>query len=332
MPNDRLVIRTPDVGKSQYHNDLKLKISVSDTKNGMISFLEKFGYLYYAKLNKESWRKEFLQVKSHFLSKMFDPSDENIHDIDFKLKFIHLARQTSQWKHPGILNESNGIWMGRTGGSRMIAAGVCWENPWRNSEYFLFSTSKKPIEYFQGQFAQITKVSNDSVLRSILKNSMSDHDPLEIHAGFKVEEHGIKLELNSLSNENDFYSNHLSGYSDQWIKWKTDFEQNPEVHVYTNWPGQIRDSSNKWKIQIKGTTPELAKPANLSNSIYHDTKRNLNDVRKLYIFKPDAVDLAELFFWTDLDHNAFHTENWEVVLQQSGKEFVCKQISLSKMN
>lgn len=335
MYNDRFVVCTPGAATGQYQHDLSLQVYSVDLRSGIIPYINNFGHLYHARLTKSEWCSKFNEVKQQLLRDMFwSVSDSDIvQNVDFKLRQIHLARTVQHWRFPSLLDVRNNSVKWTNGHSRLLASTINWSDAWTRVGFLIFvpHTEKARSE---SRFAFCQEISDDTELRRVLDDKMTNDDPWVINAAFETDGLDIRFQLRGIQccnvpaadiNDRSFYQ--------AWHTWFSHSDVTSlRMHASVDDAASIRDSSGKWSINRVGSPArDLVSYAQMSAHIWRQKHSGIhdNDVWQFYHFGPNPVDIADFFFWFDPEYTVYHTHDWATILVQPSPAFKCKEISLS---
>lgn len=334
MYNGRFVVRTPCASTGQYQHDLSLQVYSVDLRSGIMPYINNFGHLYHARLTKSDWCAKFVEVKQQLLGDMFRPVPDAdvVQNVDFKLRQIDLARTVQHWRFPLLLDVRNNRVEWINGHSRLLASAINWHDAWTRVFFLIFvpHTEKEPS---QSRFAFCQEISNDTQLRQVLGDRMTNDDPLVINAAFETDGSDIRFRLRGIQcgnmpaadiNDRSFYQ--------AWHNWLANSEATPwRMQASVDNAALIRDSSGKWSINRVGSPArDLVSFAQMSAHIWREKQSDIHhDVWQFYHFGKGAVDIADFFFWVDPEHTVYHTHDWTTILVKPSPAFKCKEISLS---
>jgi hypothetical protein len=332
--NDQILIRTP-ADSGQYLDDLDFAVYSPDIREGIVPWISNFGDLYHVRLTQQAWTAKFLESKKQLLSDMLGPMADPvvIQNIDFKLKMIAIGRRLQRWQFPSIINLNSGRLCWINGHSRLIAAGLNWNNAWDRMNYLVFVPLGEQIVPEQHNFAYMQPINSDLDLRRVLGMIAHDDQPVTMRAAFQVDNNTVRLSLQNITSTKIAVTDlHDRSECMTWQLWQTKHADRPlTVRLYCCDPDKLIDSSGIWRLDLIGPPPQdLISPAQMSMYIYKAKNQPVDcDVFTLYHFGSGHLDLAELLLQVDTEHTVFHSADWCTILVQPGFGFKCREISLS---
>jgi len=334
--NDQILIRTP-ADPGQYLDDLDFAVYSPDIREGIVPWISNFGDLYHVRLTQQAWTAKFLESKKQLLSDMLGPMADPvvIQNIDFKLKMIAIGSRLPRWQFPGIINLNSGRLCWINGHSRLIAAGLNWNNAWDRMDYLIFVPLGEKITAQQSNFSTLRQINTDLDLRRVLDMPVTDDQPVTIGAGFHAENNTVRFALQNITSAKVVVADmHDRSDCAAWQLWKTQHANKPlTVRLHCRDPDALTDSSGIWSLDPIGPPPQdLIAPAQMSMYIYKAKNHPVDcDVFTLYHFGSGHLDLAELLLQVDTEHTVFHSADWHTILVQPGTGFKCREISVSRL-
>jgi hypothetical protein len=332
--DDRLIIRSPS-SPGHYQLDLSLQVYGPDIRKGIIPYIENFGQLYHGKFKQHTWTAKFVQEKKLLLQDMWTVNDDPgfIENIDFKLRQTDSARTLQRWDFPVLLDVRNQSVIWNNGHSRLLASSVCWNHAWDRVDALMFVPEGQDLSAIPTSFQYLDRIHDDQELRIIFGNSMSTDQPWLINAGFETDNNQIIFRLRNVQKHRNSVDNtqnvkHFSA----WKAWRAQYSGTDlMISVSVDAISKIDDSSKRWQIKHVGPPPDqLVSWAQMSARLFNQKQNNPDNIGwHLYHFGDESIDLAELFFWADIEHSVFHTSDWRTILVQPGNFFKCREISLS---
>jgi hypothetical protein len=317
-------------GDANCGQDLTLEIMFPDANSGIVDYLKQFGSIYSVHLTQTVWNARFNSDVNATISNMFLlPDNEDVlQDINFKLQMIAASRDIRTWQYPGSMVITNHALVWINAHSRLLAAGVNWPNPWELMHFVVFVPHGENVD--PTMFRRCQQITSDLSLTELLTSDQMEK-PVRIWTKFLPEGGILKLVFLGIGKKNDDADSGDRRYLQQWQLWKSRYgSTDMSIDFLCDDAKYVTDSSGRWHLQHKGNTPRLVYNSNLSGQIYN-MKQHGDDGGNflLYHFGTHQIDLAELFFWVDVDHSVYHTKDWSTVYVQPG-EFRCKEISLSQ--
>jgi hypothetical protein len=221
------------------------------------------------------------------------------------------------------------------GHSRLIAAGLNWNNAWDRMDYLIFVPLGEKITAQQSNFSTLRQINTDLDLRRVLDMPVTDDQPVTIGAGFHAENNTVRFALQNITSAKVVVADmHDRSDCAAWQLWKTQHANKPlTVRLHCRDPDALTDSSGIWSLDPIGPPPQdLIAPAQMSMYIYKAKNHPVDcDVFTLYHFGSGHLDLAELLLQVDTEHTVFHSADWHTILVQPGTGFKCREISVSRL-
>lgn len=314
---------------------IALRIKVEDFgQHSLIAFLNLFGKLYFGNINKEYFSQLFNPKKQQFLQDL--NSTITTKDLEFQLRMARVALNT-KWKWPAFVNmvHNDGEPEWATGGSRILASGLCKLNPEQTISVLLFDQTKTSADRW---IIDPVEITTDEQLHQVLNLTYTQTQSPTIQLSSVLKQvgndtrlflHGIiDEELKGYQNSSESTELELLGNLRQW---QTD-NPSPQLQIYTNWPELIVDSLGIWNYHVVGNIPQLNspdfKPGHLERLAKMNSEKNTAK-HILYVRNPRVIDLSEFLVWLDTKHTAFIDQNWDFLLYQTTPEYQLKMISFS---
>lgn len=317
---------------------IAVRIKVEDFgKHSLLPFLNRFGRLYYGTVNATYFNTLFQEKKQQFLKQLNSTLVNQ--DLEFQLRMSRIALD-SNWKWPAFVNvvHLHGQPEWATGGSRILASGLCKENPEQTILVLFFDQIgidvdqwiESPIEITTDeQLHQVlglvyTQTQSPVIQISTVLKQINDHTRLFLHGI-------IDEELEGDQNSQELEQLPLL---DNLRQWQSNYQQ-PQLDIYTDWPELISDSLGVWNYRVVGNIAQFAhqlyKPGHLERlaRVEHEQKTTRGHI--LYIREPRAIDLTEFLVWVDVEHTTFIDKNWDFLLYRNGLEYKSTMISFSSV-
>jgi hypothetical protein len=292
--------------------------------------------LYYGTINKKYFNQLFQEKKQKFLT---DLNSSIINrDLEFQLQMSRVAL-TDNWKWPAFVNmvQENSQPEWATGGSRILASGLCKQNPEQTITVLFFDQVGTSVDRWIDTPVEIT---SDKQLHQVLGvNYTQSQSPSiqisailrQVHAHTRLFLHGIfDEELAGQQNSQELVELELLNNLRQWQA----NNPRPRLEIYTDWPELIVDSQGVWERHIVGTISQfknvLFNPGHLERLAKNNSEENTASY-VLYVKNPRAIDLSEFLVWLDTTHTAFIDQNWDFLLYQSAPTYQSRMISFSSV-
>lgn len=317
---------------------IALRIKVDDAgKHNLLPFLNLFGRLYYGTVDKTYFDQLFQEKKQKFLTQLNSSAINQ--DLEFQLQMINLALTTS-WKWPAFVNlvQQNGLPEWATGGSRILASGVCKKNPEQTITVLFFNQTSTPIDHCITDAIEIT---SDEQLHQMLgmQYAQTQSPTIQISSVIKQVNNDTRLFLHGI------FDPELEGYQssqelaqmpllDSLRSWQSN-NNRPRLEIYTDWPELIRDSLGVWDYQVVGDIRSLSHhlflPGHLEKLAKNEHGSAETRTHVLYVKNPREIDLSEFLIWVDLKHSTFIDQDWDFVLYRRSSDYVTKIIGISSV-
>jgi len=329
--DDQILVRTVDE-KGTFLSDLKLEVGGPDVRQGIMHYIQKFGVLYHAKVSKDHWLRKFDESLHQLVMRMLDLPQEAdlLHDIDFKLSLIDQSRHLQRWRFPGVIemHHQQVFWI--VGYSRLLAAGVCWPDPWEKMDFVIFVADAR--DFLSYDLKDVTVIKDDQQLRKLLGSGDDSDLSTTIWATFIPEETSVRFRILGIGTPPQPAKEMPLIYVEKWLNWRSQYPDNQiEIQCFAA-PNTVIDTSGLWRIVDAGPSPnDLNYPSNMSGRIYNQKRSNLGPpgIFHLYHFAEHRINLAEILLWVDTEHSVFHTDDWSTIFVQNG-EFNCRPMRISR--
>jgi hypothetical protein len=315
---------------------IALRITVEDFgQHNLLPLLNVFGRLYHGTVNKKYFNQLFQEKKQKFLTDLKSSIIDR--DLEFQLKMSRVAL-TDNWKWPAFVNmvQENGQPEWATGGSRILASGLCKKNPEQTITVLFFDQVGTSVDHWIDEPIEIT---SDTQLHEVLgvNYAQTQSPSIQISAVLKQAHNHTRLFLHGIFDEE------LAGQQnsqelvelqllDNLRQWQATNPQ-PQLTIYTDWPDLISDSMGVWNYRIAGSisqfTHHMFRPGHLEKLAYKEHEKEINSGPVLYVKQPIAIDLSEFLIWVDLEHTTFIEQDWNFLLYQRGNPYKLKMIGFS---
>lgn len=316
---------------------IALRIKVEDFgQHNLLHFLNLFGKLYFGTVNANYFNKLFQPKKQEFLRQL--NSQLTNQDLEFQLRMARVAL-TANWKWPAFVNvvDDHGEPEWATGGSRILASGLCKQDPEQTITVLFFDQVGIQVNEW---IANPIEVTTDEQLHQLLGLTYTQtQSPLiQISTVLRQVNNNTRLFLHGIIDEElEGYQNsqELSNLNlvDNLRTWQAT-NPHPQLKIYTDRPELISDSLGIWDYQIVGTMSQFAhqlyKPGHLERlaRVDHEQKTPGN---VLYIKDPCNIDLSEFLVWLDTKHTTFIDQDWKFLLYRNDTDYASRMISFSSI-
>jgi hypothetical protein len=311
---------------------IALRLKVEDFgQHNLLNFLNLFGKLYYGTVNAEYFDRLFQTKKQQFLEQLKLSTVSQ--DLEFQLQMTRVAL-TNSWKWPAFVNvvQHNGDPEWATGGSRILASGLCKKNPQTTVSVLFFDQIGTNV----GDWLDCpTLVTDDQQLHKLLGITHNPGQSPLIHmcAVLRQVDQQTRLLLHGIIDEElDGYQNsqELSELTllNSRCQWPVD--NCPELKIYTDWPELVSDSLGVWNYSIAGNISQFAHQLDKPGHLEKLARLNQTSTGwALYVKQPHTIDLSEFLVWLDTQHTAYIDQNWNFLLHQHGSGYKSTMIALS---
>ena len=313
--------------------DLQCVFSLPDTEHGVVEFLKHFGHLYIGTVNSELFKSTFRNIKSQvlpWLADLVNIRDNGHYRLGHKIDLCHQALE-SQWRSPVTATVINNCLYWESGQSRILAGGMCWQNPWNQHQLLIMTPA---VEQIAGYLDNAVQIESDSELVEVLgSNSHNRLDTsLYIDASKQV---SFRLGAVKKTVTQHEYIQPLKIRVDMVRKWLIQYPLGSKLEVYTDRPELIKDSLGFWDIQHKGPGSHFDPAASIDSYLWQQSNLQDSDnadvIHEFHVQNTtDVIDVAELLFWMDLSYTSFYTKDWNFVLRRKTHMHRAKMIGLSR--
>jgi hypothetical protein len=321
---------------------IALRIKVEGFGNhDLIKFLNLFGNLYYGTVDPTVFTMLFREKKHKFLKNLISIQPQDLPDLEFGLRMIRTA-QNCEWKWPAFVNivdpDSGPEWA--TGGSRLLASGICKNNPWQTLPVLLFDQVGIKTDQW---ICNSVEVNTDLVLHELLgiKFNQLQSPELQMSSVLRQVNGQPRLFLHGLLDDQLDGPQHSQDLIDltlvsQLQKWQEQYGPTPKLKIYTDWPDLIEDSLNIWDIEIVGNMlqfkHQLFNPGHLERLARNEHESGTDVSHIMYVKNPVKIDLSEFLLWADTEHTTFIEQDWNFLIYRQDKCYQSKIINFSKIS
>jgi hypothetical protein len=315
---------------------IALRITVEDSgRHNLLPFLNVFGRLYCGTVNRHYFDQLFQEKKQKFLVELKSTSLDR--DLEFQLRMIRVAL-TTEWKWPAFVNivQENVLPEWATGGSRILASGLCKKEPQQTITILFFDQVNNKIEQWLNDPKEITtdeqlhqalgiiytQTQSPAIQISTVLRQVNDHNRLFLHGIFDNE-------LDGFQNSQELSELDLLENLRAWQQ----TNNRPRLEIYTDWPELILDSLGVWDYQVVGDitskSHHIFLPGHLEKLAKNEHESAETRPYTLYVKNPRAIDLSEFLIWVDLKHTTFIEQDWDFVLYRRAADYKSRIISFS---
>lgn len=301
--------------------------------NDAVKFINQVGQLSYGTLKKNLFVEHFDLRKKFLLDivskKSFDKFE--IQNLGFNLYMLEQAGK-SLWRLPGTITDN----VVNSGNSRIFSTSLVYKQPWNRVFFLALHTTTDPTEIFES-YKNIR--SSDDLHKVFDLNQVNEFPEIELDLAFVKSHNLFSLQFRSVREITDSTDHDTVGlpYFDRFESWIKRYQQRPQILIRTNSVERIKNTNDFWDIvsvesidEIKRT---ITKPGHIERAIYmwHFNRTGSSPEYVLDIIDDDAIDISELIFWQDNNHNVYIDKDFRFVLYRSEDFYQSKMISLSRL-
>jgi len=312
---------------SLQHSKIVSKIFSQHARDGLVSYLNLYGNLYYGHLHPEVFMNRYRDLRDDFITRLINNGDEVAHN----LCMIEIA-QREAWHWPGLVTELNEGLFWRAGNSRMIATGLVHNEPWTKLPVLILQckTTNADTYLYDG-----VRITTDEELHRVLGLEYRVggdycHPEVEVQAELIEDAFYPKLVLKYLGNKSaernypEIGEPKLSAFKE----WRERYGLKPQLHVYADNIDQVVNS--QWDIVHMGPMPDrhtMIHPGHLErvmlnhNSPYEHT---------LYVAGKRRVFADDILPWMDVRHTAFVDKDWDFAIYRRDDKHKVTMISITQ--
>ena len=314
-------------------DNLELILSLPNTNSGVVEFLKYFGQLYVGQVHPEFFKSTFKNLKLRILPWFADIAniqDDGNYRLGHKLDLCHQALE-SHWRSPCTATVVNGDVLWESGQSRILAGGICWQDPWKKHRLLILTPG---IEYIPGYLTNATEIKSDCDLVEAFGSNGVNRLNTSLYVNSKNQLNFRIGAVKQLVTERD-YMQDLGTRVDTVRNWVLKYPAKSKLDVYTDRPDLIKDSIGFWDIQHKGPGFSMNPLASIDSYLWQQSKSYSNTdsdgIHEFYVQNSnDVIDVAELLVWMDLSYTSYYTSDWRYVLRRQSGVHRAKMIGLSR--
>lgn len=308
--------------------DVHLEIPSLD--QGVLKFLQQFGQVYTGTVKPHMFVDRFLELKSQTIKRLINNDfDDN---IDRLLSVCHRAIESPDWSWPWLASSYKNSLTNDTSDDYLIATALTKTMPWNQMQALMLVDDNFSIDRFLNDSKLLT---NEQDIRDFLNNN---YNISEIYLNLYFEKNSTpRLNLHKI----DHTQESLETYLPNFKSWKNKHGVRPKLTVYTAWPELIIDSQNAWNVQLHPAPNNILRMFQQGSSMsyslvkLHDTPDwYIGDVdgHVLVVKEPRVIDVSELLFWMDGEHNAYIdvADQLAVYIRNHNKQYQTKTIGTSQ--
>jgi len=324
MPSNLILVKS---------KDLKCVFSLPDTNSGVVEFLKNFGSLYIGKVHSEFFKSTFKNLKLQILpwfADLINIEDDENYRIGHKIDLCHQALE-SPWRSPCTATMVNGDIQWESGQSRILAGGMCWENPWDKHQLLILTPS---IEYIPGYLDHAVEIVSDSEMVEALGSNGNNQLDTSLYID-RNKQLTVRLgAIKKVATQHEYIQD-LKIRVDVVRNWITKYPSKSRLDLYTDRPDLIKDSIGFWDIQHKGPSPAFTPLASIDSYLWQQSTSHKSDTadntHELYVQNSThSIDVAELLVWMDLSYTSYYTKDWNFILRRKSDMHRAKIIGLSR--
>jgi hypothetical protein len=252
-------------------------ISFPRADQGILSFTKIFGSLYSGHLRQDVFKKRYQQIVHQTLESLRNINlllhdQEQIVALGNRLDMIRRAQHES-WRWPIQVNSiSSTEFSWGNGQSRILATGLCKKEPWQQLKAIVLAPASGVASYILQDPCEI--ISDDDLEQYLECQT----ETVSFNAAVVPGWFGARLEIHNIKNS---------------------------IPFVTLVPAAARVSNFQQWHQIYGPVPSLK----IVNGDLHSQKGcwqvSENAQHRLELLKPCNIDIDELWFWMDTDHDVY---------------------------
>jgi hypothetical protein len=312
---------------SLQHSKIVSKIFSQHARDGLVSYLNLYGNLYYGHIQPEVFMARYRDLRDDFIARLVDGGD----DVAHNLCMIDIA-QREAWHWPGLVTELNEGLFWRAGNSRMIATGLIHNEPWTKLPVLILQCKTTAQDAYLYDAMPIT---TDEELHKVLGleyrvDGDYYHPEVEIQAELIEDSVYPKLVLKYVGNkaaERD-YPEIGEPKLTAFREWHQRYGVKPKLHVYADSIEQV--VSERWEVIHMGPMPDrhtMIHSGHLERVMLNHASPHEHT---LYVPGKRRVFADDILTWMDIRHTAFVDKNWDFAIYRQDKEHKVKMISITE--
>lgn len=313
--------------------DLECVFSLPNTDCGVVDFIKNFGSLYIGNMQSNLFKTTFLNLKLKILpwfANLHNIQDNDNYRIGHKIDLCHQALE-SHWRSPCTATILKEDMQWESGLSRILAGGMCWENPWNQHKLLILSPS---IQHITGYLDHAIEITSDSELVEALGSSGIAKINTSLYLDVNKQ---LFFRLGSVQKKvgHREYMQDLSSRVDVVRHWVTKYPIKSKLNLYTDRPDLVKDSIGFWDIQHKGPGYVFSPKSSIDSHLWQQANlfdsQTTDDTHELFVQNlTHTIDAAELLVWMDMSYSSYYTKDWNFVLQRKSNMHRAKLIGLSR--
>lgn len=303
-------------------------------QDGIISFIEQFGNLYYGSLNQQIFLKMFVKQKNNLIWNLLNvknilSNEDILESTRFNLYMCKSSVHQFQWGTPATVSwhREQRYWF--SGQDRILASGLSkGENQHQLLKILCLEHPKNDINEF---LESPIKIRDDRQLNGIFGlSSDSDNSHLiSLYTRLLRDINGHTLVLELIGDEAGYVPEAESKKSlDTYVNWREVYGPRPKLHVYTDWPELLTNTYYAWEVVHAG--PSVFKKDDLHSGLgFLENKLRFRSDEEfvrihphtLFMIEPVRIDVAEFLFWMDLEHSTYVGNDLQYLLYRDSSEY-----------
>lgn len=303
------------------------KIFSQHARDGITSYLNLFGDLYYGHLQPDIFMARHNGLKKEFIARLVNDGP----DVAHNLCMIELTQRES-WRWPAPLTELSTGLLWSAGNSRTVATGLVHTDPWtRLPVLILLHRGTDPGKYL----STATRINTDEELHTALGVTYKVggdyyHPELEIQATLADDSGRPAMLLKYVGNKEAEldYAQVGEVKLQEYKDWRNRYGVSPTIHVYTDTPECVVNTV--WNVVNAGPLPDrehLYLPGNLEEIVLG---QKIKHDHAVYIAGTRTVNLDELLPWVNLEYTTYIDKNWDFILHRHDQAQKSKFISVTQ--
>ena len=320
----------------EYHsNKLNLKINMPELKSGIAQYLNQFGQLYYGSMSEDLYYQQFCRRRQDILNSVTNIDiKESRQTISFNMHMCRVAL-TQPWIKPALISQIPSGFHWGSGSSRVFSSGLCKNNPHQQIKVLmLLYKNSDPTMYINNPVT----IDNEQKFYEVLGlDYLIEQRSAELSLSVKLTGYNQipHLLLEIINDQNpDYFAEAGDQYLTNYLMWRNQYGNRPQLDIYTDWPELISDRFCLWNSKVIGSSTLLQQsitlPGHLEYRIYQN-RDNINHTHVLYVVKPRPIDLGDFHMWMDLEHNVYVDHNMEFLLYRKESMFKSTSIGISQI-
>lgn len=297
---------------------LAYEISLVDLNHGLIPFFRNFGNIWIGYLHPKVFVNQLKNCQQETFrrllqSNLMESDPDQLATLSNRLDMCRRALKES-WRWPIMATAMRTGWLyWNNGQNRLFAAGLCWDEPWRNYRALILSECDSHIPNYMTEYQ---KINSDSELLECLglkgTNAQAKLTARILSVGIDRKE--LTITIDNISDFEKFQIGDRKSAIQDFVSWRDSQPPSPRLVVYTNWPDSITDSSGFWDLEILGPTPD-----DFDMDSFHRSLTNAHG-HVLIVKSPRSIDVGQLLIWMDNIHTVWVDRRGDVLLMKASDQ------------